>query len=681
MSHKIRFYALLITVVSVLLASCGPAPAPAAATVTPPPSATVTTEPTPTDTATPAPTPTPRLPVAVGTALPAPSAALSPDNADQIVELGRWGRGVIEEVAYSPDGKAIALASASGITLIAAGTLDEVGSLESESPAYAVAFSTDGSLLAAGLEDGTVAVWDAKSSNLLQSLSGPAEAITSVSFSPDGRWLAGGSTDSTVSVWQVADGMLQETFKSHSQAITAVAFSPDGGSLFSGSSDASVHQLQMPDGKVMRVFGGYTNGGISLSADGVVLAAAGSDYYSAEKGQIRLWTVADGKLVRTIDAPYVTGVAVSPDGKLVAAGGGDYLAHVWNVASGESEATYDDLKPKQEAPPGWFQVSFSPAGDVLAMGGLDVLGVWGVKDHAFLGRAKTHSFPIYGIAASPDRKLLASVGYVEVQIRNLVSGETIPLEDEVTGFTHVAFSPDGKSLALGGQDGKARIWPLDDLVHPRIFEAVNGGKVRAIAFSPDGQTLAFSAQKEQYWNFGYGYTGEIQLNNIVDGTIKKSVTGSTLWYVSDLAYSSSGHLLASVSPGDRIMVFRTADYTPLYLFRNGLSAAFSPDGSLLAGATTDKIIHVWEMSGGKEIVTIPDLPEFVWNVAFSPDGKLLAGGDEQGMLYIWNAADGRLLKSWTGHSNVVNHLLFLPDRTLLISASGDGTIRFWGLKP
>ena len=687
MSHKIRFSVLFMTVASVLIASCSPAsvsPAPNSdgPTTTPPPSATATDSATPTDTATPAPTATPRLPVAVGTPLPLSSAVLSVDNADQMIELARWGRGVIEDITYSPDGGMIALASACGIVLIAADTLKEVKSFESESPAYTVAFSSDGTLLAAGLEDGTIALWDAATGELLRSLSGPTKPISSVSFSPDQRLLAGGSTDGTANVWQVSDGALQETFTSHSRPVTAVAFSPDGQSLFSGSEDGSVHQLQMPDGKVLRVFGGYANAGVSLSADGTLIAAAGADFYSREKGKVRIWTVADGKLVRTIEAPDVTNVALSPDGQLVAASSDDHTASVWNVASGESEADYSDLKPQaEEAPWGWFQLSFSPAGDALAMGGLDVVGVWDVQKHTFLRSAKTHSFPIYGLAISPDSERLASVGYIDVQLRSLPNGETVPLNDKVTGFTDAAFSPDGKSLALGSQDGKATIWPLDDLAHPKVFEALNGGSIWAITFSPDGQTLAFSGAKYKYWNFGYGYSGEIQLHNVADGALRKTLTGGALWYVGDLAYSPSGDLLASVAPGERIMVFRTADDTKLYLFRNGLSVAFSPDGSLLAGGSTDKGVHIWEMSSGKEIVTIRGLPEYVWPVAFSPDGKLLAGGDEKGTLYVWNAADGTLLRSWTGHSTYVNDLLFIPDGTMLISGSGDGTIRFWGLKP
>jgi WD40 repeat protein len=115
----------------------------------------------------------------------------------------------------------------------------------------------------------------------------------------------------------------------------------------------------------MRVFGGYSNAGISLSADGSILAAAGAEYLFSNKGKISLWTVADGKLLKTISAPTITDVALSPDGQLVAAGAEDHTAGLWDVASGENEATYTELKPRDEAPRGWFDVRLSPAGEHL----------------------------------------------------------------------------------------------------------------------------------------------------------------------------------------------------------------------------------------------------------------------------------------------------------------------------
>ncbi len=407
-----------------------------------------------------------------------------------------------------------------------------------------------------------------------------------------------------------------------------------------------MHQLNIADGKVVHVFGGYSNAGIALSADGSLLAAAGQD-------KISLWTVGDHKLIRTIKAPsvtflwgpyemewpYLTGVALSPDGKLVAACSFDHTASIWNVVTGEDVATLVDLKPNGIPPLGFFTVRFSPRGDTLTLGGSDAVGVWNAKDQELLKSAKTHSASIERIAASPDGTLLASVGWsTDVQLRSLPNGQTMPLTDQVNGIWSAAFSTDGKHLALGDREGHAGIWPLDDLAHPQTFEAVKKGPVTSIAFSPDGKALAFSAG------------GSIQVQTIADGAIRSTMTGSGRGYVTDMTYSPLGDLLASAAP-DRISVFRTADASRLYMFTNGQSVAFSSDGSRLAGAATDQSVHVWDMSSGKEIFKTEAVSGQVSPVAFSADGSLLAGGDDKGTLYIWSAEDGSFLKSWAGHTS------------------------------
>lgn len=80
---------------------------------------------TPTETPTPSPTPAPKLPVQPGTPIPLSSAAISSTNMDQVVELALWGKGVITDATYSPDGKLIAIATTLGISIFQADTLEE----------------------------------------------------------------------------------------------------------------------------------------------------------------------------------------------------------------------------------------------------------------------------------------------------------------------------------------------------------------------------------------------------------------------------------------------------------------------------------------------------------------------------------------------------------------------------
>jgi predicted nucleic acid-binding Zn ribbon protein len=104
-------------------------------------------------TPTPPDTPVQTLPVLAGTPLPQPPLPISAENAGEVVELARWGKGIIYQLAYSPDGKLLAVATTIGIYLYDANTLDEVRFIDTGTWVYSVAFSPDGSLLASGSWD------------------------------------------------------------------------------------------------------------------------------------------------------------------------------------------------------------------------------------------------------------------------------------------------------------------------------------------------------------------------------------------------------------------------------------------------------------------------------------------------------------------------------------------------
>lgn len=149
------------------------------------------------------PTPTLQLPVLDGTSVPQPAELISPANADRIVQLARWGKRTVNQAAYSPDGRLLAVASSIGVYLYNAETLEEVRFIEADAWVSSVAFSPDGRTLASGSDDNTVRLWDVASGNLLRTLEGHTDWVRSVAFSPDGRTLASGSSDDTVRMWGV----------------------------------------------------------------------------------------------------------------------------------------------------------------------------------------------------------------------------------------------------------------------------------------------------------------------------------------------------------------------------------------------------------------------------------------------------------------------------------------------
>jgi WD40 repeat protein len=103
-----------------------------------------------------------------------------------------------------------------------------------------VAFSPDGTTLAAGSRNSTIYLWDVASGRQGKALVGHRSAVRSVAFSPDGTTLASGSNDRTIAFWDVRGGERLASLTGHSDAVRSVAFSPDGTTLASGSDDETV---------------------------------------------------------------------------------------------------------------------------------------------------------------------------------------------------------------------------------------------------------------------------------------------------------------------------------------------------------------------------------------------------------------------------------------------------------
>jgi len=131
--------------------------------------------------------------------------------------VARLGKGSIRDVAFSPDGKMLAVASSIGIWLYDANTYAEIGLLESDGSLTSLAFSPDGSLIANGSRDKTIKLWDVKSRKEIGTLKGHNWFVTSVTFSPDGSILASGSNDGTILLWDMKPYRQQKLWQIHAR--------------------------------------------------------------------------------------------------------------------------------------------------------------------------------------------------------------------------------------------------------------------------------------------------------------------------------------------------------------------------------------------------------------------------------------------------------------------------------
>jgi len=109
-----------------------------------------------------------------------------------------------------------------------------------------------------------------------------------------------------------------------------------------------------------------------------------------------------------------------------------------------------------------------------------------------------------------------------------------------------------------------------------------------------------------------------------------------------------------------------------------LSAAFSPDGKLLATGT-DNEICLWQVADSQQLIYYKGHTAWVVSVAFSPDGQILASGSNDQTIRLWNVRTGQCLKTLRGHTSWVQSVAFSPDGQILASGSNDQTIKLWDI--
>ena len=103
----------------------------------------------------------------------------------------------------------------------------------------------------------------------------------------------------------------------------------------------------------------------------------------------------------------------------------------------------------------------------------------------------------------------------------------------------------------------------------------------------------------------------------------------------------------------------------------------SPDNKILAGASSEKVIELWELSTNKKLQTLKGHKGRVYDVQFSPDGKRLVSASDDGEVIIWEAATGKILNTLRGHQERVYTAIFSPDGKVVASSSADRTVRLW----
>jgi WD40 repeat protein len=316
----------------------------------------------------------------------------------------------VDTLVFTPDSRSVIIGGGHTPRIWLFNRATELGSPSGHAgPAWSVAISPDGKILASGSDDTheakTIKLWELPSGRPFSEWNGKRDTVSTLAFHPNGRILASGhlSTHDNVQMWEVPTGKLLGTLVGHSDKVLSVAFHRDGSILASAGSDRTIRLWEQTKGRPIGVLSGHQDSvrHLAFSPDGRLLASASDD------GTVRLWDLVTGETPRVLrSSRKVSAVAFSPDGETLASADAFGNITLWNVGTGVQRGLInsDDLE--------LLCLGFTPDGRNVATAGMErVIRLWDVITGQELLTLEGHKQKINALAFSSDGSILASCSH------------------------------------------------------------------------------------------------------------------------------------------------------------------------------------------------------------------------------------------------------------------------------
>lgn len=578
----------------------------------------------------------------------------------------RFGKGVIRDIAYLPDGNRIAVSSSIGIWIYDVHSGDELALLTDRANDYsAIAFSPNGHILAAASEN-NIQLWNINDYKLQDIYTGHTSEIKYLVYSNNGKTLISGSTDATIRLWDTTNGETLFTLVGFSDNTSKVTISPDGKTVASSSFTnlGNIQLINLETGTLINTI--PTNNNILYKLlflpDGRRIAAGDRN------GDILMWDVNTGEFLKKLAGKigYITSLDSSKNGLYILSGSSEEIIQVWAVEIEMLINTYNqDIDPITK-------VAFSPDGRTFSAASISegTIHFRNIENGRLLNTISGHTNYSRSVIFSPDGQFLATTVLADdtVNIRNVQTGEIhLALKGHTRRPYSLVYSQNGDILASGSYNGKIILW---DMNNGNILNQLNGHRqnVSSLALKPNGNILISGGWDSSinFWNFN---TGEHLQKIDIKGKVR------------DIAISPDGNILATATDEKTVRLWDTNTRKPKGILEGHKESAecvaFSPNGDLIATGSNDNTIKIWDLKSQELINSLSEPTNKNTDcVAFSPNGNLIASSSLK-VIRIWDVMTGKIQKSLTGHTTWVRSVQFSPDGRLLASSSSDGTVLLW----
>jgi WD40 repeat protein/DNA-binding SARP family transcriptional activator len=539
-------------------------------------------------------------------------------------------------------------------------------------PLRALAFNPRGRTLAVGGTDGLVATLDLVDTRTHRArvhvISARSLLAADVAFAPDGRTFATGESTTGTTTPPPAIVVVRDARTGAPRAQTdpipggrLVGYTHDGRFLLVVSGERKSLLL---DARTLRLVRGFPLGGATAVSPASDDAAFGGRDGAVTIVDLRTnrSTVLAGRTGRTVEA-----IGFSSDGRLLATGGDDGTVVVWDVRAGSLREVFQGHSAAVRA------ATFSPDERTLYTAANDGSVIaWDLSGSRRLGRAFRYTSRSSGHSASavsPDGVLFA-VSAAPNHVTVWRSRPRVPLTPVLVGpvgdVKGLAFSPDGKLVVAAGSANTV-LWSLETKRIARILPAGSHGAI-AVAFTSDGRTLAIGRSD-----------GVDALYDVRTGKERAELvgTGSTV----SVDFSPDGKLLASASLTGTVTLWNVAAQLRTAELPGAIAAfavAFSPDGKLLAAGDSSGHTIFWDVSTGRRVGRpLVGHGSHIESIAFNPAGGTLATASGDGKLRLWDVASRKLVGGALAGSDTGGSVDFFPDGKQILGVFGSGDAVVW----
>jgi WD40 repeat protein len=400
---------------------------------------------------------------------------------------------------------------------------------------------------------------------------------------------------------------------------------------------------------------------------------------SSRDGHVRLWDATSGRALaesERLGAPAL-GLEFARNGATLLVFGEKGLTRVLDAASGETIA-----RPTSQQST-IYDGAMNPRMDQIATGGEDGRVV---VSEASTGRtlwARSSALdPIVAVDYSDDGRLLLTAGYTGAALWDAATGRRVNLlKPRATYITSAALSPDGKLVALGGDDGDVAV--IDAKTRKEVTTSISPfwRDVRTVSFTADSKTIVAGGEKTA-WAEDVAPDRAASSGPLDESTNVATFSGHRDW-VNSAAIGRDGSLVLTASDDGTARLWdRNGAALAVLKGHQGevLGAAFDERGGRVLTVSDDRTARIWTPARSSDEVYRGD--DWQLDAQLTPDGRFLVatGSDSYGgrnTIRVWQRGSSVPRRVLTNHAGMVSSVDISPDGARMITGSDDWTVRLW----